>query len=159
MAPFSACLPFMIELFQTKKFVIIIMNGKNWRRHTLVTTKLNSHEQDRGNYSKDAKEAFILLKSEQGSYHGLLSNSRKPLALYLFDEQSGTTIQDRSGSKNDLCLPKIFNPLPSTVMRLSKRKPLFSRSNLMDIIVNILGFIPFGFFLVWLRHGETSPYQ
>jgi len=71
-----------------------------------------------------------------------------PIALYLFDEHSGTTIQDHSGLRNDLLIPTIFHPLRRTILEIPTRGQWFTRSNITDVLVNILGFVPFGFFLI-----------
>jgi VanZ family protein len=89
----------------------------------------------------------------------LLLASNKPIALYLFDDHDGNRIADRSGSRNDLIVPTVFRPLRRLVLEMPRRDQLFSRWNLIDAAVNILGFIPFGFFLaLWLlSHVKNLP--
>ena len=65
-------------------------------------------------------------------------------AFYPFDERNGMLIHNRSGSAPNLLIPKEFRVLNK--MTLSPNVNI-SRSDLDDIMVNILGFAPFGFFL------------
>jgi VanZ family protein len=86
----------------------------------------------------------------------LVSGEAKPVALYLFDEHNGDEIHDHSGAGNNLLIPATFQPLRRIVLGLPDE--WFSRGNLMDVTVNILGFVPFGFFLVaWLRLAKNLP--
>ncbi len=83
----------------------------------------------------------------------LLTNKSELIALYLFDEHNNNEkISDHSDAHNDLLIPARFYPLRRIILGLPQEGEWFSRWNLMDISVNILGFIPFGFFLsVWLQ--------
>lgn len=84
------------------------------------------------------------------------SNESGPVGLYLFNERSGGTAYNAMGVYNPLLIPSV---LPFEKEALS---PLdFSRHNDRDMIVNVLGFIPFGFLLVlWMRQRRPSrPYN
>ena len=74
----------------------------------------------------------------------LNSANPSPIALYLFDEQKGDTIKDYSGMENDLAVPATFKPLHRVILDVPTRSHWFTRSNLSDVVRNILGFIPFG---------------
>jgi hypothetical protein len=90
----------------------------------------------------------------------LLSMEKKPIALYLFDEHGGEQIQDHTGTRNHLLMPVTFRPLRRIILGMPMRDQWFSRSNLNDITVNIIGFVPFGFFLsAWLLQakGFSAP--
>ena len=65
-------------------------------------------------------------------------------AFYPFDERSGTVIHNRAGSAPNLVIPKEFRSLHRTLL---SPELTFKRSDLTDIMVNIVGFAPFGFFL------------
>ncbi len=89
--------------------------------------------------------------------HGqpILPGEKKPVALYLFDEHGGEQIQDHSGNHNDLLVPATFQPLRRVILGMPRKEWFFTRANLNDITINILGFIPFGFFLsAWLWQAK-----
>jgi len=65
------------------------------------------------------------------------------LALYTFDERVGNIIYNRTGSAPELIIPPTFKPLHPTVLAV----PHPFRLHRVDTVVNILGFIPLGFFL------------
>jgi VanZ family protein len=78
------------------------------------------------------------------------------VALYAFSERSGRIAHNALGASNPLLIPAIL-PFKKVVL-----EPLdFSRHSVQDIIVNVLGFIPFGFLLVlWLRQRwPDRPYS
>ncbi len=73
------------------------------------------------------------------------AEENKPIALYFFDEKTGVRAIDHAGGKHDLEIP--------VRMRIFKKKILssewtgfkFNKSMNEDNILNLLGFIPFGF--------------
>jgi VanZ family protein len=64
-------------------------------------------------------------------------------ALYVFDERTGNIVHNRSGSAPNLSIPATFMPLHPTILGV----PHPFRLHRIDTVVNILGFIPIGFFL------------
>ncbi len=90
------------------------------------------------------EDVFRYSRSEGSKEEGLI-------ARYLFDERSGTVAHDSVGGHH-LAIPSRFEVLKKTVLVPPWEDFKFNRSYLMDIATNILGFIPFGFFLsVYLR--------
>ena len=75
------------------------------------------------------------------------SGEEGPVSLYLFDEHSGTLAHDSVGDRH-LAIPPTFKVLKKAILVPPWEDFRFTRSYLMDILTNILGFIPFGFFLV-----------
>jgi hypothetical protein len=73
-----------------------------------------------------------------------LLQGRGLAAIYPLDESSGPLAHNRAGSAPDLLIPKEFKLLHRSIL---SPEFAFDRSELADVIVNILGFIPFGFFL------------
>ncbi len=67
-------------------------------------------------------------------------------ALYFMDERSGATIPDRSPSGIPLLVPERFQVLKRTVLVLPWEDPHPYFSDTGDVSINVLGFIPFGFF-------------
>lgn len=74
------------------------------------------------------------------------------IALYLFDERKGRVVHDHLNSDNLLVIPEIFKPVKLTVLSVPWRHDDFqwNRSFFQDVAINIIGFIPFGFFCTGL---------
>jgi len=85
------------------------------------------------------------------------SEGERLASLYLFDEHSGTLAHDRVGDHH-LLIPPRFKALKKTILVPPWEDFRFTRSYLMDVLTNILGFIPFGFFLsayLWMRKPRS----
>ena len=79
---------------------------------------------------------------------------KPPPLLYLFDESTGLTSRNYSGDRYDISIPATFHVLNKTVLRFPWEEE-FDRSFIHDVVVNIFGFLPFGFFLaMWLGNGN-----
>jgi hypothetical protein len=109
-------------------------------------------------YTLTSKEVLDHYHVWQKSAQSFLSEEKMPVALYLFDEHGGDQIRDYSGSLNHLRMPENFHPLRRTVLGLPSKDLWLTHWNLMDITINILGFVPFGFFVTaWLRQVKNLP--
>ena len=96
--------------------------------------------------SWEKKEEPFLPKEE-----GLVSS-------YLFNERSGTLAHDNVGGHH-LIIPPRFEILQKTILVPPWEDFRLSRSYFMDILTNILGFIPLGFFFsayLWLRKLRST---
>ena len=62
-------------------------------------------------------------------------------AIYLFDEGSGTLIRDRGNLWGDLIIPRRLSALNPTVLAIPTRRDF---TDVSDVSLNILGFIPLG---------------
>ena len=71
------------------------------------------------------------------------------LALYLFNEKTGTLVKNHTGSV-DLMIPATFTPLKRIILDSDWKNIKFNRSIKKDIAINLFGFIPFGFFFLAL---------
>jgi VanZ family protein len=79
-------------------------------------------------------------------FHGSKKSGEEgPVSFYLFDEHSGTLAHDSVGDHH-LLIPSRFEVLQKTILVPPWKDFSLSRSYFMDILTNILGFIPFGFF-------------
>jgi VanZ family protein len=75
--------------------------------------------------------------------------SGNPMVLYTFDEKQGRRISNRAGDKNHLIVPKRYRPLKRIMLQPSwKHTSVVDRGFLSDVIINVLGFIPFAFLLI-----------
>ena len=90
------------------------------------------------------------------NYHAWIENGapdtlgeESPLALYLFDEKTGTLIKNHSGPQ-DLIIPAKFTPFKKVILSPPRETFKFDRSYLKDVVINFFGFIPFGFFFLAL---------
>ena len=72
-------------------------------------------------------------------------------ALYLFDEGSGQWAQDRSVNRHRLLIPERYQVLRKRVLELPWGPTALKMSDLDDIAINILGFMPFGFIVYRYR--------
>jgi hypothetical protein len=66
------------------------------------------------------------------------------IALYLFNEHSGTVIHNKVGRGNDLFVPPIFLVLRQTLLDPVWNAFTWSPGFWEDAVINIAGFIPFG---------------
>jgi VanZ family protein len=69
-----------------------------------------------------------------------------PTLLYRFDEGTGTTSRNHGGSRCDLSIPPTFHVLKNNILRPPWKEEHFRRSFIQDVLLNILGFLPLGFF-------------
>lgn len=77
----------------------------------------------------------------------LFAMKYKPFVLYLFDEKRGKRAFDYAGEKHDLEIPSRMQILDKTVLSLTWDRLNFDSRFIRDIIINLIGFIPLGFFL------------
>ncbi len=98
-------------------------------------------------YTLTAQDAALHFKRWSKDQDFAFAKKDRPLLLYLFDENQGERALDHAGGNHHLQIP--------TRMQILERKTLappwhwfeFNRSLIQDIIVNLVGFIPFGFVL------------
>jgi len=83
-----------------------------------------------------------------------ISSEAAVTALYLFDEGAAGTIQDNSGMHNTLAVPARFFTLRKTILISPWADRPTTLSDVRDIVNNILGFAPFGFFYFAYLNGR-----
>lgn len=87
----------------------------------------------------------------------ILSSEEGLIALYFFDERSGQHIHDLV-NQNHLLIPPQFQALQKRVLVPPWTDFQLNRTYLTDILTNILGFIPFGFFFaayLWMKKPRS----
>jgi len=103
--------------------------------------------------------ALTLVEIAQGAAAGALPDSLESagslIARYRFDKIEGNLIPNTSGPRYDIIIPTYFSPLRRTVLELPGGNARLTLSFLMDIVLNILGFMPFGF-LAMLSLGAAA---
>ncbi len=66
-----------------------------------------------------------------------------PSIMYMFDENSGHKALDHSSGGHHLNLPAQFRILQKEILGIPQRTDLTTKSSIQDILLNLLGFIPF----------------
>ncbi len=82
-----------------------------------------------------------------------IASEPKVAALYLFDQRSGRVIEDHSPHGRSLIIPESYHVLRKTVMLPPWKESFRNFPRFEDIAVNVLGFVPFGFFYFVYRTG------
>ena len=75
-----------------------------------------------------------------------LSGNEHATAVYLFDERAGSIVHNAVHSGIDLCIPERYSLLHQKFLEPFWREFKPGRAYWSDIAINILGFIPLGFF-------------
>jgi len=96
----------------------------------------------------------VLDASEVAQHYALWTNHRAEqlatgsglAALYRFDEGNGQWANDLSTNRHRLWIPDRYEVLQKRVLELPWRPDPIGISDLDDIAINILGFMPFGYF-------------
>jgi len=68
------------------------------------------------------------------------------VGLYLFNEKQGAVIRDYSNLNNHLTILVLFRPVKKIILELPWQDFRWNWSFVQDTIINLLGFIPLGFF-------------
>lgn len=68
------------------------------------------------------------------------------IGLYLFNEKQGAVIKDYSNLNNHLTIPVLFRPVKKIILDPPWHDSRWNKSFVQDTIINLLGFIPLGFF-------------
>jgi len=77
-----------------------------------------------------------------------LAKKDKPFVLYVFDEKVGERALDHAGGNNHLKIPSRIHILEKKILSSAWTTFKFKRTFIQDIIINLVGFIPFSFFLI-----------
>ncbi len=85
-----------------------------------------------------------------------LSEHPDLVSLYSFSEGSGKIIDDHTMNHNDIIIPENYRILRYNFLTLPGEYFEINRSFIVDIIINLLGFMPFGFLLVSLISTTKS---
>ncbi len=77
----------------------------------------------------------------------LFAIESKPVALYVFDERNDEKVIDHSGRGNDLHIPPKMKILTKKILAFPWNRLKFNTEFFEDVMINLMGFIPLGFFL------------
>jgi VanZ family protein len=96
-------------------------------------------------YNRSLRDDEVLQHFRHWEETGSFVSGEGPVAFYPFDERSGKIVHDSAG-RHHLFIPSGFEVLQKTILVPPWKDFRLNRSYLLDILTNILGFIPFGFF-------------
>ncbi|HYK88409.1 MAG TPA: VanZ family protein [Acidobacteriota bacterium] len=86
-----------------------------------------------------------------------LSTEPALAALYAIDEKHGHTLPDLSANGRALLIPDSYHVIHKTVLAPPWTESLRNFSHIEDIVINILGFVPFGFcFFIHLTYSRPG---
>ena len=100
-------------------------------------------------YDRELTETQVAQNYHRWIQSGRPGNSAKesPVALYLFEEHTGDLAHDSARYGRDFNIPRHFGILQKPVLVMPQRKDLVRWSYWADVFVNVVGFIPLGFFV------------
>ena len=75
------------------------------------------------------------------------AKSDKPLVLFLFNEREGEWANDHTAGNDALNIPKKMQLLEKKILVPPWQEFKFQQNNIEDILLNVIGFMPLGFFL------------
>jgi len=90
-------------------------------------------------------ESHFLQWSKERNFS--FAKTAKPLILFLFDEKEGRWASDYSGGTKSLHIPPKIKALERKFLMLPRQQNRFNTGSMMDIFLNVLGFMPLGFLL------------
>ena len=98
-------------------------------------------------YALTARDVELHFKRWSRERSFAFAKEEAPKVLYIFNEKAGEKAFDRSGGNHHLEIPARMKILKRELLVAPWHGITLNRSFLVDIAINILGFIPFGFFL------------
>jgi len=75
------------------------------------------------------------------------------VGVYAFDEHAGHLVHDLARTMPDLVIPEGFRVLHATPLEVPAK---LTHSDLQDAVVNVLGFVPFGFLVAAYLQATTN---
>lgn len=132
----------MLDSITSKKIGFILGNspvGKNsWKGRIMglaIYNRTFTAAQVFKHYQSYLENNFTMRPEKEGC-----------IGLYLFNEKQGAVIRDYSNLNNHLTIPVLFRPVKKIILDPPWQDFRWNRSFVQDTIVNLLGFVPLGFF-------------
>lgn len=107
------------------------------------------------NRALTADQVFKSYEAWNGNTPPPISVDDGCLARYPFNESKGTTVHNEININETLTIPEIFKPVQRKILSPFLSEYKWNLSSVQDIITNVLGFIPFGFFFSALLLKNT----
>ncbi len=89
---------------------------------------------------------------------GTVSVRPTQIINYRFDEVVNSRVKNKASSHYALTIPGKFRVLQKRILEIPWKMMKYRRSTILDVLLNILGFIPFGFFFS-LYASEIKPFS
>jgi len=107
-------------------------------------------------YPLSEQDAATHLKRWVNDGSFLFAKKYKPDMLYVFDEKKGEKVMDRAGGNVDFHIPSKMTILKKTILAFPWSRLMFNTEFFEDVMINLMGFIPLGFFLnaTFAKAGE-----
>lgn len=148
----------------TKKSSTFRVTDKDFSGQLIVGSSPDAYDTWRGEFLGMALFGRELTQAQvsehyQAWLHGrpeVLKNDQ-PTALYVFDEGTGDIVHNQMTSGSDLVIPQSFRIPFKPFLKSPGREFYFNRAYLRDVLINVSGFVPFGFFVcMYLSWGRAS---
>lgn len=148
----------------TKKSSTFRVTDKDFSGQLIVGSSPDAYDTWRGEFLGMALFGRELTQAQvsehyQAWLHGrpeVLKNDQ-PAALYVFDEGTGDIVHNQMTSGSDLVIPQSFRIPFKPFLKSPGREFYFNRAYLRDVLINVSGFVPFGFFVcMYLSWGRAS---
>jgi len=132
----------LLDSITSKKINFILGNspiGKNsWKGRIMKLAIYNrtfTAEQVFKHYQLYLENNFTMCPEKEGC-----------MGLYLFNEKQGAAVRDYSNLNNHLTIPVLFRPVKKIILEPPWQDFRWNKSFVQDTVINLLGFIPLGFF-------------
>lgn len=148
----------------TKKSSTFRVTDKDFSGQLIVGSSPDAYDTWRGEFLGMALFGRELTQAQvsehyQAWLHGrpeVLKNDQ-PAALYVFDEGIGDIVHNQMTSGSDLVIPRSFRIPFKPFLKSPWREFSFNRAYLRDVLINISGFVPFGFFVcMYFSWGQAG---
>ena len=133
----------LLDSITSKKISFILANspvGKNsWKGRIMglaIYNRTFTPEKIAKHYQLYLENNFTMRPEKEEGHIG----------LYLFNEKQGATVRDYSNLNNHLTIPVLFRPVKKIILDPPGQDFRWNKSFVQDTIVNLLGFVPLGFF-------------
>ena len=143
------------QLVRTDKDLTLkIPNGRKTR--LLIGNSVHGKHSWRGDiyglafyrYTLTAHDAAIHFNGWNKDHNFSFAKNYKPFVLYLFDEKGGPRVLDHVSGNHHLEIPSSMQILEKKILSLTRDGLGFDSGFIQDIMLNLIGFIPFGFVLI-----------
>jgi hypothetical protein len=98
-------------------------------------------------YTLSAKAAALDFNRWSNRQSFSFAKNNRPFLLYLFDEKGGHEALDHSGENHHLKIPSRMQVISKDILSLPWKGFKLDRNFIQDVVLNLVGFIPFGFVL------------
>lgn len=147
----------------TKKSSTFRVTDKDFSGQLIVGSSPDAYDTWRGEFLGMALFGRELTQAQvsehyQAWLHGrpeVLKNDQ-PAALYVFDEGTGDIVHNQMTSGSDLVIPQSFRIPFKPFLKSPWREFYFNRAYLRDVLINVSGFVPFGFFVCMYLSWRAS---